>query len=277
MGQAIQPVVFGAPQRRLFGIFHPAGNEALHPGVVLCNAFGQEAIRAHRMMRVLAERLARQGHPVLRFDYFGSGDSMGEDLDADLDGWTADLLSADAQLRTLSGASRSIWIGMRLGATVALRAAFQAPPGLCRVIAWDAVLDGTRYLDHLRVRHIDTLEGAFALRQRPSPREIGRMTAQSFRDEAIGHAISPAFRAQIEALVAPRWAWPAQPPSLIALSDPDTQDGRDLAEALRTAAGRVRVVPVQHGTDWTSDAADNSALVPTQALLALVQQAQEAA
>lgn len=247
----------------------------MHPGVVLCNAFGQEAIRAHRMMRVLAERLSRQGHPVLRFDYFGSGDSMGEDLDADLDGWADDLLSADAHLRALSGSSSTIWIGMRLGGTVALRAAFKAPAGLRSVIAWDAVLDGGRYLDHLRARHIDTLEGAFSLRQRPSPREIGR-TASAYRDEAIGHAIPPALRAQLEALTPADWAWPGQPASLVMLTDPDTQDGRDLSEALRANPGRASVVPVQHGTDWTSDAAENSALVPAQALMALVQQAQHA-
>ena len=89
---SIQPFYFGAPERRLFGIFHPtaAASSAL-PGVLLCPAFGQEAVRAHRMMKVLAERLVRAGHPVLRFDFYGTGDSMGEDIDADLDGWAGDI------------------------------------------------------------------------------------------------------------------------------------------------------------------------------------------
>ncbi|MGC4059416.1 MAG: hypothetical protein QM749_00570 [Aquabacterium sp.] len=64
--------------------------------------------------------------------------------------------------------------------------------------------------------------------------------------------------------------------SLVALSDPDDADGRDLTQVLQRNPGTVRVLPIQHGTDWTSDTADNSALVPTQALMALVQQAGEA-
>jgi hypothetical protein len=52
--------------------------------VLLCNPFGQEALRSQRGFRVLADRFARTGCATLGFDYFGTGDSDGDDDDASL-------------------------------------------------------------------------------------------------------------------------------------------------------------------------------------------------
>lgn len=274
----IQSLSFGPSERRLFGIFYAPASEVSKPGVVLCNAFGQEAVRAHRLMRVLAERLSRQGHPVLRFDYFGTGDAMGDDADGDLLGWVQDLLQADRELSRLSGVQHTVWMGMRLGATVALRAAKTPPPTLRHVILWDVVLDGGRYLSVLRERHIDALEEAFSVPARRSPRLLARRDPSSYCDEAIGFALPATLRSQLAALVPDPGVWPDECIAVSALIEPDSPDAGDLASALRSVpAQRVRVVHVQHGTDWTSDTADNSALVPTQALMALVQLAGEAA
>ena len=49
------PVRFGAAPAGLVGMFHPADNGATHPAVLLLNPFGQEAIRCHRLYRVLAD------------------------------------------------------------------------------------------------------------------------------------------------------------------------------------------------------------------------------
>lgn len=268
----IQPFNFGPPERRLFGIYHaPAAAQAARPGVLLCNAFGQEAVRAHRLMRVLAERLARAGHAVLRFDYHGTGDAMGDDLDGDPAGWADDVLVADQALRSRSGVTHTAWMGMRLGAAVALRAAQRAPGNLQRLVLWDPVIDGARYLDHLRQRHIESLVESFSLMPRPAPAVVAR-DPSLFRDEAIGFALSPAFRAQVATLSPCSPDWPSRPKSIVALTDPDDADGRDLALACQTAPGRVRAVAVHHGTDWTSDTAESSALVPAPALLRLVQE-----
>jgi len=64
------PFHFGDSSRKLFGVYHRAGTaSAQAPAVLLCNPFGEEAIRAHRIYRILAERLARHGAHVLRFDW----------------------------------------------------------------------------------------------------------------------------------------------------------------------------------------------------------------
>ncbi len=273
LGPSIQPFYFGTPQRRLFGIFHP-GEPAptAMPGVVLCPAFGQEAVRAHRMMKVLAERLARAGHPVLRFDLYGTGDSMGEGSDGELEGWAADLHSADRELRARSAVHDTVWIGMRLGGTIALRAAEQAPPGLKRLVLWDPVLDGAAYLRYLRERHVAILGDAFSVIPRPSASERARDPAE-FQNEAIGFALPPALREQLQAVRPTGLRWPPRPASIVALTDPADADGRDLAAACAATPGRVQAVSLSHGTVWASDSADNGALITAPALMQLVKHA----
>jgi uncharacterized protein len=269
---ALTVVSFGAPSQQLIGMFHspPAGAVRRH-GVLICPAFGQEAIRSHRVVRVLAERLARRGHPVLRFDYFGTGDSMGDDEDGHLVAWAHDVLVADQQLRQMGSVDATVWVGMRLGAAVALRAAAAAPSGLGRVVLWDAVLDGPRYLEELREKHVATLEKAFSLLPRPHPRRLMR-DADRYRDEAIGFALSAPLREQLAAMTAEAFVWPPGQAQIVAVSDPGGAEARDLDVACRREPGRVRVVVEAHGTDWTTESAENTALVPTQALFKLVEE-----
>ncbi len=88
----MQPLRFGSAGRQLAGVFHAATASRTPPAsLLICNPLGQEAIRVHRLLRLLAESLARKGIATLRFDYFGSGDSDGDDAEATLDDWIASL------------------------------------------------------------------------------------------------------------------------------------------------------------------------------------------
>ena len=56
------PLYFGAPERPLFGFYHPpTGSRVRAAGVLLCNPLGDDLIRAHRPFRHLAEDLAAAG------------------------------------------------------------------------------------------------------------------------------------------------------------------------------------------------------------------------
>lgn len=141
----MNPVAFGSRDRQLFGVYQPAGERRSRRGVVLCPPFGQEHLRAHRPIRLLAEQLARRGHDVLRFDYYGTGDSSGDGLEADLDGFVADTLAAVDELGAMAGVRRFCVAGLRLGALVAARAAAESR-GVDEVVLWDPVIDGAREL-----------------------------------------------------------------------------------------------------------------------------------
>lgn len=75
---ARHPLVFNSEATALSGIIHRA-DPAQRTGVVIVVAGGpQYRVGAHRQFVSLAQKLIAQGHPVMRFDLRGMGDSAGE-------------------------------------------------------------------------------------------------------------------------------------------------------------------------------------------------------
>jgi pimeloyl-ACP methyl ester carboxylesterase len=100
-------------------------------------------------MRQLANMLSAAGYHALRFDYFGTGDSAGEALEADLGGWEGDIETAMEELKDTSGASRVGLVGLRLGATLAARVATRKSKETDALVLWDPVISGAEYLDDI--------------------------------------------------------------------------------------------------------------------------------
>ncbi len=265
------PLTFGPAERPLFGVFHPAQTPPEKTrGVLLCNPWGQEAIRAHRLLRVLADRLARSGLHVLRFDYFGTGDSAGDDEDGDLNGWAGDILQAHQTLLaqsselTIDKRAEDIsitWIGARLGALLALQAAQTASIQLDQLLLWDPVLNGPSYLDLLATKHAQALQEAYSLppflyKQDP------RQTPPGPIQEALGFGIGSALREQLmQASPEATWAQPVG--TRIHVITHDENLGQ-------TSTQDLRIQQLSHNFDWTAEEAMNTALVPANAIQCLV-------
>ncbi len=145
------PVWFGPGERSLFGLFHePAGRRARY-GVVLCLPVGDEERRVYLAFRKLAESLAGAGHAVLRFSYDGTGDSVGSFEDPDrIESWTRSIAHAVEVVRA-SGVAQVAVIGMRLGATLATRAAQAMDRPLDALVLWDPCVTGREFLRHQQV------------------------------------------------------------------------------------------------------------------------------
>ncbi len=127
LDERVRAFYFGAgdAERALFGWYHPpaAGREP-RCAVVVCPPLGYEGICAYPALRTFAERLAAAGHPVLRFDFDGTGDSGGTDADPDrVSAWQASVGRAIEEVRALGGVSEVCLFGVRMGATLALLAA----------------------------------------------------------------------------------------------------------------------------------------------------------
>jgi len=149
------PVWFGPPDRLLFGWLHVPETNTARAGVVLCPSLGIEGRRAHVAYRILAATLARRGFLVLRFDYDGTGDSVGRDDDPDrVAAWTASVREATCFL-VATGVSSRVVVGMRAGATIAANAGFES--ALDAMIFWDPCASGRRFVrEHqLLLRVID--------------------------------------------------------------------------------------------------------------------------
>ncbi len=121
-------------------------------GVIMCPPLGHEMLCTHRAYRHLAERLAESGFPVLRFDYHGTGDSPGSDLDEDRVGaWLATIDDAIAWMRE-SGVPSVALFGMRAGGTLAAAAASRR--GDVDALALVApCASGSAFLRELRAMH----------------------------------------------------------------------------------------------------------------------------
>ncbi len=179
------PLYFGSAERRLFGAYAPPrASGAAARAVVLCYPWGQEYIRAHRSMRQLANMLSAGGYHVLRFDYFGTGDSAGESVEVDLGGWESDIETAMEELKDTSGATRVGLVGLRLGATLAARVAIRKNKEIDTLVLWDPVVSGPEYLEDIRrseaVRKCDAGPGRAA---GGDAEILGFPLTQAFADE----------------------------------------------------------------------------------------------
>lgn len=111
------PISFGG----CFGWIHSAPGTR---GVVICGGHGYEDLVTHRIWRAQACRFAEMGLPTLRFDYHGTGDSIGADDDAGrVQAWLESVRLAVAALRAHTGVDEVTLVGFRLGGVLAALAA----------------------------------------------------------------------------------------------------------------------------------------------------------
>lgn len=150
------------PQGGLFGWRHDSP-EALSRDLVavLCPPFGPEYTRTHRTLRHLADRLARHGVPAFRFDYYGTGDSVGSEADSGLfERWRASVVEAVREARRWSGRTRVCLVGVRLGASLAALAAEEA--GIDALVLWNPVAKGRAYVRELKAMALTAKDPADA-------------------------------------------------------------------------------------------------------------------
>lgn len=116
---------------------------------MVCAPWGQEYLCAHRSLRKLGDLISASGHHVMRFDYFGTGDSAGDLREAKLEDWRSDIGLALEELREASGIDRASLVGLRLGASLAAEVASRSASGIDGLMLWDPVVSGQAYLRSL--------------------------------------------------------------------------------------------------------------------------------
>jgi pimeloyl-ACP methyl ester carboxylesterase len=153
---------FSIPEGDLFAVYHrPKGGLVRQSAVVLCCPLGHEYLNSHRAFRQMATRLSEAGYPVLRFDYYGCGDSGGLPEEATMDLWLSNVSEAVAQLKTRSKVSRVCLLGMRFGAALAMASAAK-DGGVENLVLWDPVVDGNSYLRELEAFQKQVMDDAKA-------------------------------------------------------------------------------------------------------------------
>jgi len=250
------PFRSGPAGQQIYGVYHAPEGRSNGQAVLLCSPLGQEAVRIHRFYRVLAERLARTGTAVLRFDPYGCGESDGDDEDGHLARWIDDTLLAQRELLQRSRARSVVWIGARLAAAVMAQASQHSDPQPRCLVFWDAITDGAGYLDQLSHDHSRELKRALAHLEPPIPGTV--------RDEAMGFGLSERLREEIAAIV-PSALAQAHTQQLVLVTRTG-QKQTDLVQAARATGLAVAQEELDLAFDWTSEEALNTALVPAQAM-----------
>jgi pimeloyl-ACP methyl ester carboxylesterase len=104
-----------------FGVLHPGRSRR---AALICGALADDALNAYRPLVFLAEQLAAAEFPTLRLQYYGTGDSAGEDGEPGrCNQWRASIAAGVAWLGQHCGAEAVTLIGHRVGASLAVRAA----------------------------------------------------------------------------------------------------------------------------------------------------------
>jgi exosortase A-associated hydrolase 2 len=144
----LEAFYFGPSASYLFGVYHPPKLTNRREGIVLCNPFGQEYMRAHRSLRRLAINLSALGYSVLRFDYRGTGDSAGTLVDVTAKDWQQDIRVAVQELMDIAAVPKVSLLGLRVGALLAAQVAVNNPQ-ISRLLMWDPIVSGQAYIDEL--------------------------------------------------------------------------------------------------------------------------------
>jgi esterase/lipase len=195
---------FGKSPKKLFGNYHPPERSIKRDtGIVLCYPIGQEYVRSHRSFLRLANLLAGQGFHVLRFDYYGCGDSMGMMIDADIDQWLEDISTAIEELKYGCDLNRICLIGFRLGATFALMTG-KNRDDITGIGLWDLVSNGNVYIEEMKRIHMQWQRGSFAKQKQNENkyleilgfpftetliRQIKNINVHLYKQKAAGHII----------------------------------------------------------------------------------------
>jgi len=156
----MEPIYF-SENNDLFGLLYFSPTVSIKStGIILCYPFGQEYIRSHRAFKLLSTRLYNRGYPVLRFDYYGTGDSKGEENGVNLSLWQNNIQSAIKELKVRASLNSITLIGLRLGASLALLVAMERKD-VTGVVLWDPIIKGEDCVKEMTYRHNEWLKDLF--------------------------------------------------------------------------------------------------------------------
>ncbi len=243
----MNPFFFGTSKSPLYGVYHPPrAAEGAGTAVLLCYPMGAEYMRAHRAFRQLTTLLVKGGAHVLRFDYFGTGDSAGEGTEATIERWLADIDVAIDELKETAQVERVVLVGLRFGGTLAALGCSDRSD-VDRLVLWDPIIDGTQYVQDMLA--VDRAE------QEVRDGNGGRETAG-----VHGFPLTRGLRAAIEPIDLLTWQG-TRARIDIALSS-EREDAVDLAGRLRERGHPVRIEVFPSNGNWAESDAFGSALIP---------------
>ena len=236
------PLFFDAQGSRLFGVLHRPEGAGRDCGLVFCPAFAEEHKQGYRVFVEMARRLEAVGFACVRFDYRGTGDSEGPFTAFSLEGAVRDIAAAAALLRQRTGVARIGLIGLRLGASLAWRAA-EGGLEASHLALWQPIVDGNLFyrlsLRRMLVRQMMTHGKATG----------ERATGDDATIDLDGFLASRAMCEEIRALDLRKATEPPAPTLLVQFSH-STEPSAELRPLIRKLGPEGRFVPLVMEPFW---------------------------
>ena len=245
----MEPFFFGEASRPLYGVHHPAvGRCDRGMAVLVCYPLGREYMRSHALVVELCELLTRSGIHALRFDYYATGDSAGEDAEATSEEWVANVEAAADEIKDITGVQRVCGVGLRLGATLLALAASRRDD-FERVVLWDPIVSGECYMKTLEHLHREFVSD---LNHFPSPRHEA---LGDKRQELLGYGFPHKMRDSIVQMNLLKLARPVAPSTAVCSSSGFSvlsafDDATVLQHRLRQLGGEVQSYVVDEPVAW---------------------------
>lgn len=211
-----------------FGMLHPAPGRR---GVLLVGSLGDEAMNTYRPLVFLAEHFAQAGCPTLRLEYYGFGDSAGEDGEPDrFRRWLTGIADGVRWLRETSGVDSVTLVGARIGAAIAARAACDID-GIEALVMVSPIASGRRFLREL----------VLAANTNAEIWQVDPRVEDGMWFEAHGLRLDRVTRNALQRLdVANLPSGPA--PHVLVLDSPDSASARSLVRRLGSSGAQVTQV-----------------------------------
>ncbi|MEP7209271.1 MAG: hypothetical protein ABI740_00410 [Alphaproteobacteria bacterium] len=212
-------------------------------------------------MRQLAILLAEAGIHSLRFDYYATGDSAGEDAEGDIAGWRQDILTATEELTSLAGVTRITAVGLRLGATLAAQASVDLGKTIESLVLWDPITEGSGYIEELYAE----CRAQPIVKREPVPRS----TSDGGGFEILGFPLTARIGRELEGLSLAAIARDISCPVRAVVSGPEA--AVELSRAALKPVSSLTIEQIETPPIWFEDWPRNSGVVPIKILQQIVQ------
>lgn len=261
------PRRFGPTWRSAVGlILQPDEPVSEHGAFLLARPMGLAATRSASMYRVLADRLARTGATVMRFDYHGTGDSPGEEADQSLTDWSRDIEEAQACLldaTSPAGLRHVDWFGMGLGANLMLQATLRVPRPPRRLVLWEPLANGPEHVQQLLDAHRREMAMQLDL---PWSQLLanGQVREPRVPGSVLGFRIGEQLANDLNNLASPTHWLPmaVERGTEVTVCAPDAVVQAWSASLPEAVRHRISWVALQTATNWLSSEAMGAAVVP---------------
>lgn len=254
----MNPFYFGSSREPLFGVYHPPITMGIrNSAILICPPLGREYIRTHWALRRLADQLAQAGSHVLRFDYFGNGDSAGESGEGSVERWQNNIRTAANELLELSSVRQISIVALRAGAALA---ATTNELDTNNLVLWDPVITGHSYLDELQHMHqtkLETYNWIHSQRVEETPYEL------------LGFPLPPTMRSSIEQLDILS-GFHNRADNIYVFYSRETNDLSQLQEMLEQRGSTFRGEIINDAGDWDQASKIGDAFLPTNILATIV-------